>query len=115
MFDMPPPPKEPTPPPSEPSPGSLHGRPPRKPLLQAPPQATTKAVVTLVLGIVGLFLFSAILGPMTIIIGHKAISEIDSSNGRLGGRGLALAGLILGYVSLAFAIIAIFGLSAVPD
>lgn len=71
------------------------------------------AIVALVLGITNFLLCSGILAPVPIIVGHMALREIDSSNGRLGGRGLALAGLILGYVALGLLIVAIIGLAAI--
>ena len=63
------------------------------------------AVVSLVLGILGL----ACIGPFgaipAVICGHVAKSRIKSSGGSLQGDGLALAGLILGYVSIGLMIV----------
>jgi type IV pilus assembly protein PilA len=39
---------------------------------------------------------------VAIILGHLSLSEIKKSGGRLGGRGLAIAGLVLGYAGIAF-------------
>lgn len=71
------------------------------------------AIVALVLGITNFLLCSGILAPVPIIVGHMALREIDSSNGRLGGRGLALAGLILGYVALGLLVVALISFMAV--
>lgn len=97
-----------------PPPGQPYGGPPGQPFHQGPPQATTKSVVALVLGIAGLLLCGGLLGPAAIIVGHKALREIDSSNGRLGGRRMALAGLILGYIAVAFAVIVLIGVFTFP-
>lgn len=62
---------------------------------QAPPQTNGMAVASLVLGIVWLFWLGSLLA---IIFGHVALRQIDSSQGTQGGRGMAVAGLVLGYV-----------------
>ncbi len=36
--------------------------------------------------------------PLAIVFGHIALVEIKKSNGKLQGEGLAIAGLILGYL-----------------
>ena len=64
----------------------------------ANPVATSGvAIASFVLGLASLFLsiFTAI---PAVICGHMALSQIDRSGGRLGGRGFAMTGLILGYV-----------------
>lgn len=58
------------------------------------PQATT----ALVLGIVGIVVCGGLLSPVAWWIGKKAVNEIEASQGRLGGRGAAQAGYILGIV-----------------
>ena len=58
------------------------------------PQATT----ALVLGIVGIVVCAGLLSPVAWWIGKKAVDEIDASQGRLGGRGAAQAGFILGII-----------------
>jgi hypothetical protein len=65
------------------------------------PQANAKgAVAALVLGILSLVLgvcgCGVILGPIAIYQGSQARFRIRSSNGRLGGNGMALAGMLLG-------------------
>ncbi|HLY30071.1 MAG TPA: DUF4190 domain-containing protein, partial [Ktedonobacterales bacterium] len=35
-----------------------------------------------------------------VICGHLALREINQSNGRVGGRGLAIAGLVISYISI---------------
>jgi len=66
------------------------------PMQYAPdhPQATT----ALVLGIVGMVVCGGLLSPFAWWIGKKAVNEIDASQGRLGGRGAAQAGYILGII-----------------
>jgi len=66
-----------------------------------PRQAETsgKAIGSLVCGLLFFFPPSAILA---VIMGHLSLSEIRRSAGRLGGRGVAIAGLVLGYAGLSF-------------
>jgi hypothetical protein len=69
------------------------------------------AVASLVLslaGFLGLFLIGSVLG---VIFGHLALSQIKKSNGVVGGGGLALVGLIIGYVGfvLSVALLAFLG------
>ena len=60
-----------------------------------------KAVASLVLGITSIvFCLTVVTGIPAIILGHMSRASIRQSMGRLKGDGLALAGLILGYISL---------------
>jgi hypothetical protein len=68
---------------------------PQAPIQYAPdhPRATT----SLVLGILGVVLCQ-VLGPFAWKIGRQTVDEIDAAQGRLGGRGAAQAGYVLGIV-----------------
>jgi hypothetical protein len=55
-------------------------------------------------GIAGWSIFPFLGSIVAIITGHLAQSEIKKSNGMVTGKGMALAGLILGYLSIAFGI-----------
>ena len=71
------------------------------------PQSSTRAVVALVLGIVGLFFCQLFVGIAAIVVARSAVKEVDASGGRLGGRGMATAGWILGVVDIVLAVIGI--------
>ncbi|QWC86152.1 DUF4190 domain-containing protein [Nocardioidaceae bacterium] len=82
-----------------------------------------RATVALVLGLVSLIGglvcgVPLLASPFALVIGRKAVREIDASGGRLGGRGQAMAGYVMGIIGvvlLALGIIAIvlfFGLIA---
>jgi hypothetical protein len=47
------------------------------------------------------------IAPAAIICGHMAMSKIKKSGGQIGGMGLAMAGTIIGYVTLIVAIVSI--------
>lgn len=68
----------------------------------APAQKSGLSIASLVLGILSLVCFSLLAGIPAIICGHVARAKIKKSGGRLTGAGMALAGLIMGYVSLLF-------------
>ena len=69
--------------------------------MSSEPQTDGKAIGSLVCGIASVTIFSIIAGIPAIILGHISRSEIRKSEGWLKGEGLALAGLIMGYISLA--------------
>lgn len=53
---------------------------------------------------------------VAIVLGHMSLSEIKKSSGRLKGEGIALAGLILGYLGIIFIpIILIVAAIAIPN
>ena len=65
------------------------------------------AIASLVTGLVG-WTFLPIIGAIAAVItGHLAKKEIRESNGMLGGDGMALAGLILGYVQIGLVVLAV--------
>ncbi len=78
------------------------------------------AVTSLVLGILGLICIGPFAAIPAVICGHIAKSKIKEAAGALQGEGLALAGLILGYVSLGLMVILIpvyatLGAIAIPS
>lgn len=69
-----------------------------------PSRTSGYAIASFVLGLIGGFLCAV----LAIIFGVKAMHIIDASDGRIGGRGLALAGFILGIVKLVLIMLSIF-------
>jgi Domain of unknown function (DUF4190) len=67
------------------------------------------ATAALVCGIVGLFIFEFVLGPLAIIFGAIGLSK---ANRGAAGRAMALWGLILGIVDTALIILVIAVVSA---
>jgi competence protein ComGC len=75
----------------------LSGNPP-------PPKTSGLAIWSLVLGILSLSCFSIFAAIPGVICGHKALSRIKSSGGAIPGQGLAIGGLVTGYLGIFVAI-----------
>ncbi len=65
--------------------------------VEQPAPTESRAVVALVLGILGIVL-CPILAPIAWAIGHGSEQQIDAAAGALSGRGLATAGKITGII-----------------
>ena len=77
------------------------------PAAVAGPPNSTAAVVSLVFGILT-WVMLPVIGPIVAVVaGHMARAEIRRSNGQIGGGGMALAGLVLGYLQIALLVLAI--------
>ena len=76
----------------------------RSPAAGAVPGVPTngKATAALVLGILWLCSVGSILA---LVFGYQAKNEIDASGGAQGGRGMAVAGIVLGWIGVGFAIL----------
>jgi len=75
-------------------------------LLPWEPEATVtsdKAIASLVMG--ALFCFACLTGVPAILLGRQALSDIELSKGRLRGRWMAVAGIVLGVVGCLFTIL----------
>jgi hypothetical protein len=73
-------------------------RPRRRRRPRSPGETSSRATVALILGLLG-FLLGALTGIPAIIQGLKSLREIDSSCGRLGGKRMAIAGMVLGGIT----------------
>lgn len=78
------------------------------------PKATTAMVLGIVSVAGGMFCYLPFfVAPFAWVMGGKAVREIDASQGKLGGRGMAQAGYILGIIGsvllcIALLVIAVF-------
>jgi type IV pilus assembly protein PilA len=78
-----------------------------------PAETSGKAVASLVCG---LLFFLPLAFVAAIVFGHIALSEIKKSAGRLKGEGLAIAGLVLGYMwVVSIPIVLIIAAIAIPN
>jgi len=93
---------------------------PPQPVMQSPAmlhpavqETSGLAIASLVCGLL-FFIFPA--AVLAIVFGHISSSQIRKSAGRLKGAGMSLAGMILGYVGIAFIpIILIIAAIAIPN
>ncbi len=63
------------------------------------PRINGLAIASMVCGIVWIYWLGSILA---LVFGYVAKSQIDKSQGRETGRGMAIAGIVLGWVGVAF-------------
>ncbi|MDF1606042.1 DUF4190 domain-containing protein [Nocardioides sp. YIM 152315] len=75
------------------------------------------AIGAMITGIAGLVMACAygvglLASPVALVLGRISMNRIDRSGGRLGGRGMALAGFILGIIGSVLLVLAIAGLIA---
>ena len=72
------------------------------------------AVVSLVFGIASWCVLPLVGAIVAVVCGHLARAEIRRSQGQIEGDGLAVVGLVLGYVQLAFGLILLlFAIAAI--
>lgn len=76
----------------------------KKRLGDTPQQTSGMAIASLVCGILAFFVLGVVLGPLAIIFGGVALSKIRK-NPEVKGRGLAVAGLVLGIVATVLIIV----------
>lgn len=72
-----------------------------------PKQTPETAVISLVLGVVSLLACGFITAIPGLIVGYSAKKKIDSRPDYYGGRGLAIAGIALGWTVLGISVVAV--------
>lgn len=76
-----------------------------------PPQTSGKAIASMVTGLVGLLTiccgFFVVTSIVALVLGFLARRDIRASDGRLKGDGMALTGIITGFVGIAMVILTI--------
>ncbi|HEY1424734.1 MAG TPA: DUF4190 domain-containing protein [Candidatus Acidoferrum sp.] len=70
---------------------------PYQPQWDATPQSSNKALASLICGILFLCAPASI---AAVVLGHLALVDIKRSAGRMSGQGLAIAGLVMGYLGI---------------
>jgi Domain of unknown function (DUF1707)/Domain of unknown function (DUF4190) len=91
-----------TPPPLAPQ---VSGRPV---FYRASPSVNGWAVASLVLGLLWMWWIGS---ALAIVFGHMALGRIEASGGRQGGRGIAIAGLALGYLGAVILVLVLAGMA----
>jgi uncharacterized protein DUF4190 len=108
QYGQPPPQYGGQPPYGQPPPGQYGGW--QQPYGWTPPfiqETNSKATAALILGIAGLILCPLICSVIALVLGYQARREIDESQGRQTGRGNAVAGIVLGWIGVAFSVLGI--------
>ncbi len=67
---------------------------------------STLAVISLIAGVTGFTLFPLAGSLVAVVTGWFARREIEAAGGTIQGDGLALAGLILGFIGLGLSVLA---------
>ncbi len=73
----------------------------------APKRDSGLAIASLVCGIAAWTIFPVVAAIAAVITGHLAKKEIRESGGTMGGDGMALAGLLMGYIQLGLFVLGI--------
>ncbi len=76
------------------------------------PPTSGLAIASLISGVLGWVALPCIGAATAVITGHLARKEIDQSQGKKGGAGLAMVGLVLGYAQVALLCLVLTGVSA---
>jgi hypothetical protein len=75
---------------------------------QVRPRVSGMAIASLVLGLTWVYWIGSILA---LVFGYVAKSQIDRAQGKLSGRGMAVAGIVIGWVEIGIlAIVIVVGL-----
>ena len=85
-----------TPPPPPPEPGGYG---------YAAPQTNQKALWSMILGILSIVACGLLAGIPALILGSSAKKEIAAAGGAQSGEGMATAGVILGWISVAISVV----------
>jgi hypothetical protein len=68
------------------------------------------AITSLIMGILGFHLLPFIGSILALVFGYRAKGQIERSAGREEGHGLAIAGIVLGWIGVAFVILGVVAL-----
>jgi uncharacterized membrane protein len=100
--------------PAQPVPASPPRAPAPPPRSPAPSMPTSGlAVASLVLGVGGLVVLPLIGSILAIIFGYMARRDIRQRPDQISGDGVALAGIVTGWIGIAFALLGLVALGAV--
>lgn len=73
-------------------------------------QTCSNATISLIFGVLSYFLLPFIGAVIAVICGHMARADIRRSQGALDGDGMAMAGLVLGYLHLVLCVLAVLAI-----
>ncbi|MHC5078085.1 MAG: DUF4190 domain-containing protein, partial [Planctomycetota bacterium] len=67
---------------------------------EVPARTSDLALYSLIAGVLSYVILPFVGAIAAVIMGHMALGEIKRSGGALGGRGMAVGGLVLGYIQI---------------
>ena len=101
------------PPPAAPPPAAPQPAPAAYPAPEPVSRGTNGfSIASLVLGIVWIYWIGSILA---LVFGYIALSQIKRTGGTQGGRGMAIAGIVLGWIGIATLILVIILIATTDD
>jgi TM2 domain-containing membrane protein YozV len=65
------------------------------------------SIAALVVGIIGIVMPFAVPAIVALVLGYVSKGHIDRSGGMQGGRGFAIAGIVLGWIGVALGLVVI--------
>jgi hypothetical protein len=87
-----------------PAPGSGY----YSPWLYAPaPQLSGWALTSMICGIISMVILQPITAILAIIFGYMALREVKRSGGQVDGHGMAVAGIVMGYIGIGLTVLVI--------
>lgn len=78
---------------------------PSSPTYSTEPPTNTMAVISMIAGILGLTVVPVLGSIVALVVGYMARKEIRESNGSQGGDGIAVAGIVMGWISVGLAVL----------
>ena len=94
------------------SPGAWSPPPPPMAIPRTPAPNQQLAAASMIVGLAGILLswcFGPVPGVVALVLGLVALSQIKKSPEKYGGRGMAIAGIVIGALTVAFYILLIIG------
>lgn len=85
---------------------------PPPPIYAAPPAQRHTSGLAIASLVLGLMFIAGIGSILAVVFGVKARHEIDASNGWVTGRGMATAGVILGWIGVAIVALGVLAAAA---
>lgn len=82
---------------------------PYQPVMQPIQHDSGAAIASLIFGILAYFGLFGVGALVAVICGHIGMSQVKAGNGMVRGKGLATAGLVLGYIQIGVLVLVILG------
>ena len=71
------------------------------------PQLSGWALTSMICGIISMVVIQPITAILALIFGYMALREVKRSSGQVDGHGMAVAGIVMGYIGIGFTVLLI--------